>query len=141
MSVLPLEDSSWHRGFAAPIGDRMTGREMQGRTNPTHEQPRAVDADRAEVMELARDLIRAALSDPPVAGTAPPEVRATLERLCDAAHAQGLRAEQVLLRLKAAWRDLPELRRGLHDYDGLVLSRVVTLCIDEYFAPWRGMRD
>jgi len=114
---------------------------MQGRTTPAHEPPSAIEADRAQVIELARNLIRAALSDPPVGRSTPPEIRALLERLCDAAHAQGLRAEHVLLRIKAAWRDLPEVRHGLRDYDGLVLSRVITLCIDEYFAPWRAGRD
>lgn len=114
---------------------------MQERTTRVHEPASAIDADRAQVLELARNLIRAALSDPPLGRSTPPEIRVLLERLCDVAYAEGLRAEQVLLRIKAAWRDLPEVRHGLRDHDGVVLSRVITLCIDEYFAPWRAARD
>lgn len=95
----------------------------------------------ADVTQLAQQLILAALGDPPLGRAPAPAIGDLLERLCDAAHADGLRPEHVLLRLKAAWRDIPAVRRGVGDYEGLVLSRLITLCIDEYFAPWRGTRS
>ena len=58
-----------------------------------------------------------------------------LRRTCAAAHARGLRAEQLLVLVKDAWNELPEVRRlPRHDADGM-LARVVTLCVGEYYRP------
>ncbi len=46
-----------------------------------------------------------------------------------------LRAEQVLVLLKQAWRELPEAR-ALTDGEArqALLSRVIVLCLDEYYG-------
>ena len=60
-------------------------------------------------------------------------LRAALRVTCERARRDGLRAEQLLLVVKAVWHDLPE-RRELPRVDAdEVLARVVTACIAEYF--------
>jgi hypothetical protein len=79
-------------------------------------------------------------------------MRASLATACARARADGLRAEQVLVRLKGAWADVREAPRAVldvragvpgtlhlptrmpdsaHDHDRL--ARVVTLCIEEFY--------
>ncbi len=62
------------------------------------------------------------------------ELRSALQLICDDAREHALRAEQLLVVLKAAWPTLPEVRAipvGV-TRDGL-LSRVLGLCLDEYY--------
>ena len=106
-------------------------------------------AGELQVRILAHSALRCALRDGPRVGSrdslphvervyAPDdETRKTIWRLCQAAQEAGLRGEQVLILLKEAWRDEPEARRAAHDHDGDMLSRVITLCIQEYYAPQR----
>ena len=67
---------------------------------------------------------------PPTPDVAP--VRAALRAVCDAARAHGLRADQLLVLLKRDWAALPWTARVRRDGDD-VLSRVVSLCIQEYY--------
>jgi hypothetical protein len=63
------------------------------------------------------------------------EVRVALRAVCDDARRRGLRAEQVIVSLKEAWAAIPEvsvLPPGSRRQE--VLSCLVTLCIDEYYA-------
>ena len=61
------------------------------------------------------------------------DLRLALRDICDRARNDGLRAEQLLLALKDAWRELPE-RRGLPRFDAdAAFARVVTACINEYY--------
>ena len=81
---------------------------------------------------MAGDALRCVIgarADAPESGDA---TRTALRRLCDAAHARDLRAEELLI-LKDAWRELPEARRAARDDERAALSRVVTLCIEEYY--------
>ncbi|MDQ6828865.1 MAG: hypothetical protein M3081_08365 [Gemmatimonadota bacterium] len=65
------------------------------------------------------------------------ELRAALRALCDEARAESLRAEQLLVVFKQTWFSLPEVRALDHDEQrGILLSRVLGLCLDEYY----GMR-
>ena len=66
------------------------------------------------------------------------DARAMMRRTCEAAHAHGIRAEQLLLLIKDAWRELPEARRVPRHAAGDVLSRLITICIHEYYARERG---
>jgi hypothetical protein len=77
-------------------------------------------------------LRRALLADASPAATMR-GVRPILADACREAHARGLHAEQLLVMLKSAWFEVPKggnLSR--FESDG-VLTRVVTLCIDEYY--------
>ena len=65
-------------------------------------------------------------------------VREMIRRVCEVAHERELRAEQLLLLLKQAWRELPEGRRLPPRADDDVLARAITVCIDEYYAGGGG---
>ena len=57
-----------------------------------------------------------------------------MRAVCFAARRCGLRAEQLLIVLKDAWRRLPEARR-LDGYQSEeVLTDVIQDCIEEYYA-------
>ena len=63
------------------------------------------------------------------------ELRRAMRLLCDDARRRGLRAEQVIVLVKEAWASLPEvhaLPRGQQRSEAL--SRIVSLCIDEFYA-------
>jgi len=61
-------------------------------------------------------------------------LRRALRLMCDEAHRSGLRAEQLIVIVKDAWRSLPEVSRlpagGTRER---LLSRVVTMCIEEFY--------
>ena len=61
------------------------------------------------------------------------ELRAALNQLSDEARAKGVRAEQLIILLKQVWNGLPMLSVP-RDERTRMLERVVTLCINEYYA-------
>lgn len=87
--------------------------------------------------ELAAAAMACAARQAPGRADVPPagELRAILRRTCDAARAEGLRAEQLLLVLKAEWRRLPPELLAWRDADADRLARAITFCIAEYYAP------
>ena len=101
------------------------------------------DGDGGCCRALARDMTEAAvrqiLRRPRYdvsrdANQVPSEVRPLLRRLCEAARERGLYPEQLLVLLKAEWRDVSEARQLARDEGETLLSHVVSLCIHEYFA-------
>lgn len=64
----------------------------------------------------------------------PSEVRPLLRRVCEAAREEGLYPEQLLVLLKAEWRDVSEARQLAREEGETLLSHVVSLCIHEYYA-------
>ena len=85
-----------------------------------------------------RDLVRALLLEALVAqrsGHGPDgALRRRTQAMCSCARSVGLPIEQVLVMLKEEWRTTPESRQ-LHRQDAAqLIERVVTLCIDEYYA-------
>ena len=60
-----------------------------------------------------------------------------MNTMCSEAHASGLRAEELLVRLKQVFHQLPEVQELPHGGDRSdLLNRVVSLCIEEYYrAP------
>ena len=65
--------------------------------------------------------------------------RRALRLMSEDAHRRGVRAEQVIVALKEAWRSLPEVQTlpadGPRD---AVLSGVITMLIEEYYARPAG---
>ena len=59
---------------------------------------------------------------------------AELRHVCDCAHEQGLRAEQLLIVVKAAWRELPESRETARFDEQEALAHVLTRCIEAYYT-------
>ncbi len=61
------------------------------------------------------------------------ELRAALTQLSDEARAKGVRAEQLIILLKQVWNGLP-MPAVPRDERARMLERLVTLCINEYYA-------
>ncbi|MFL5605332.1 MAG: hypothetical protein ACJ8AD_02680 [Gemmatimonadaceae bacterium] len=57
-----------------------------------------------------------------------------LARLCEETKRRELRAEQLIIAIKHAWATLPDARWWLRDADGELLSIVITVCIEQFFA-------
>lgn len=100
-----------------------------------HRQPQTDGGDGVDLSVLACHALGTALdkSQP----SADHEIRIALRELCDAAHTNGMRAEQVLVLLKDAWRSLPEARSAPRDEQQSVLAFVIGLCIKEFYAAQR----
>jgi hypothetical protein len=64
----------------------------------------------------------------------PPPLRGQLAILCAQAKRDTVPIEQLVVSVKQAWRSLPQQRIRLGDLGGEVLTAVVTVCIEEYFA-------
>ena len=64
-----------------------------------------------------------------------PELRSALHALATEARQKSVAPEQLLVTLKRIWQALPEVEHA-HDpsEQTLILQRVVTMCIKEYFA-------
>ena len=84
--------------------------------------------------ELTSDALRAAVIEQRYHGRMNGEVHSRLARACELARAHDLRAEQVIILLKKSWSMLPEAQRMTRTEANEVLSRVVSMCIAEYFT-------
>ncbi len=95
---------------------------------PRLESGRLVSLD---TMAALREAIRRHLAGP----STDRQLREALHRLSDEARAKGLRAEHLIILLKQVWRELPEALQTVEPQEQQqVLARLVTLCIDEYYA-------
>jgi len=92
----------------------------------------------AELRDLVDGVLRHAARGSRVNVAADGDARDLLCRTCDSARAHGVRAEQLLLLFKEAWRELPEARSMPRQDAGEVLARVITVCIHEYYAQGDG---
>lgn len=63
------------------------------------------------------------------------KLRDSMRRVCKLAQNREVPAEGLVVMLKDAWWDMPEAERVLGHRREEVLSRVITLCINEYFEP------
>ncbi|MDQ3809853.1 MAG: hypothetical protein M3336_06135 [Chloroflexota bacterium] len=85
----------------------------------------------AETLGMVREALRRRLTDDPHDG----HLRAVLRRLSGEVKAKGLHGEHVVIMLKQIWSQLPEMWQALAAHERrLMLERVVTLCIEEFYA-------
>lgn len=88
--------------------------------------------------EPLRDLARGALCRALLADgrTRQPDanVRELLRQACNVARARDMHVEHVLILLKEVWHELPELQLGRQGDAETRFARVVSLCIEEYYA-------
>ena len=84
----------------------------------------------ARLSALTTAALRCAVAAPP---REQGQVGEALRRVCELAHQQNLRAEEVLIALKTGWRQLPEAQSMGRVEADAALRRVITLCIDEYY--------
>ncbi|HJQ09424.1 MAG TPA: hypothetical protein VJ840_00155 [Gemmatimonadaceae bacterium] len=103
--------------------------------------PDAVTSDRntgsttvANLREMLDIVLRGAVYTVTSGRSLSTGLRESLVRLCSLAHKREVRAEQLLVMLKDAWSELAEPERVLREHSDEVLSRVITLCIDEYYG-------
>lgn len=92
-----------------------------------------VTAGFTELRELTQEALRRSLPASQLSRARDEEVRRILRQLCVRARDANLHAEDVVILLKIAWRELPETRHAVHDREG-ILARAVTLCIEEYYS-------
>jgi hypothetical protein len=90
------------------------------------------------IREQLDALLRQTLSALAVGGATRVQIRKALRPACDAAHERGLHAEQLLILVKNVWHELPATRRATREDAERLLARVITLCVDEYYALDRG---
>ena len=62
------------------------------------------------------------------------ELRAVMRGLCDDAHREGLRPEELILLLKTTWMSRPDLAPTHRSETKAILDHIITLCIEEYYA-------
>jgi hypothetical protein len=55
--------------------------------------------------------------------------------MCADARDRGVRIEELLISLKRVWPTIPGIERLPRDESTRLLSRIVTLCVEEYYAP------
>lgn len=84
---------------------------------------------------LTSAALRRAVETAGHAGHPDSELDHLLRLACETARASGVEVEHVLIRLKECWRELPEARRIPRADGEALLAGVITLCIEEYFAP------
>ena len=120
MNASELEDGSVPRNRGAPIADMLPRR-------------RAAEPLRGLAQSALRGacLVDIRISDRDV------QMRMLLRRICDDARARDVHVEQLIVLLKETWHELPQAALMSHSDAEAVLSRVVSLCIDEYYAPRR----
>ena len=83
--------------------------------------------------DLLLHAVRGLLNEESLEAAAKSDLRVVFRAACDRARNDGLRAEQLLLILKAAWREVSERRRLSRVEADAALARVVSACIDEYY--------
>jgi hypothetical protein len=90
----------------------------------------------ASVHELLRCAFRSARSDGSIdgrdAGTAD-----AVRSVCAMARAHDVRAETLILAIKAEWRQFPEANGTTRMDAEVTLTTLVTMCIKAYYAPHR----
>lgn len=92
--------------------------------------------DGVQDCDSAFDVLRSALMDVVDGKINCSELRAPVRQLCVFAHSEDLRAEQLLVRFKDIWANLPTLAglpRGRQRND--LMARVATMCIEEFYGP------
>jgi hypothetical protein len=90
------------------------------------------DAAHAALRAVLGARIRQSIYDAPVPAA---RLRHAIRLLCDEARRRGVRAEQLVVVIKQAWASLPESRWRAGDDRGTeFLHRVVSICIEEYYA-------
>lgn len=84
--------------------------------------------------DLTRGVLRSAVRSARHVDAPDGELRKLLGRACRVARDHGIHAEQLIVMLKAGWRELPEACQMPRDDADAVLGRVITLCVGEYYA-------
>jgi hypothetical protein len=98
------------------------------------------------LVRKAHELLADVVTRHPVAVMMDKELRgavfgAPMATLCAEARERHLSIERVIIALKLAWTRLPERRTQLGDVSTDVLSSVISVCIEQYFADSERLRQ
>lgn len=105
-------------------------------TQGNDRRPAGVES-RAQLRDATDSTIRFTLRAAARGDASDAEIRSALDSACTVARQHAVPAEQMIILLKECWRELPEAQR-LHRTDAdETMARVVTMCIDAYYAPFR----
>lgn len=107
--------------------------------NAQSDGTRAATDRASQDYDSAFDALRTALLDVVTGQATSADLRGPVRRLCIFAHAQDMRAEELLVRFKQVWSSLPplaELPRGRQRND--LMAQVATMCIEEFYGPPAG---
>ena len=80
------------------------------------------------------DALRSALEEYLASGREIASLQPTLRRIAVEAHEKKIHAEQLLVLLKDVWYALPQMGRAGTEPQNILLQRVITLCIREYYS-------
>jgi hypothetical protein len=74
-------------------------------------------------------------SGPDAVGADDAHWRSCARLMCADARDRGVQVEQLLVSLKRIWPHIPGVDRMARDESHRLLSRIVSLCVEEYYAP------
>lgn len=83
--------------------------------------------------ELLDIVLRRAVYTASTGGGLTTSLRDSIRRVCMVAQRRGVLVEELLVMIKNVWYELPEAERLLRERNHEVLSRVIALCIEEYY--------
>lgn len=93
-----------------------------------------VGSEDGQARELVRVLLHDALRAQRAGRLPSSAIRKQMRAVCACAREQGLPVERVLVTVKHEWQATAEARRLGRFEATTVLERIVTLCIDEFYA-------
>jgi hypothetical protein len=97
-------------------------------------EPHAASQDHLVAAD-ATSLVREAFRVWVVGASEDVQLRRALRSFCDAAHVRHLQPQEVLIALKRICRSVPEVRDArTRDGSDALIARVVTMCIQEFYA-------
>ena len=106
---------------------------------PRNDAPDSAPPDTVHDCDGAFDALRSRLIDVVDGRSSYAELRGPVRQLCILAHNEDVRAEQLLVRFKEIWAELPSLSglpRGRQRNE--LMARVATMCIEEFYGPPSG---
>ena len=92
------------------------------------------DSQPSALSERATTALRSALQGQLRQPSADHSLRRALRALCVEARTKDLRAEQLIVLFKRAWHSLPESRGPDTRKKQELLDRLITICVQEYYA-------
>lgn len=98
-----------------------------------------VNADGMKDYGSAFEMLRLALVDVVDGKSSCAELRTPVKQLCVFARSEDIKAEELLVRFKELWANLPPLAglpRGRQRND--LMARIATMCIEEFYGPPPG---
>ena len=102
---------------------------------PRSDGARSAPSDIVHDCDGAFDVLRSRLISVVEGRSSYAELRGPVRQLCALAHHEDLKAEELLVRFKEIWAELPSLSglpRGRQRNE--LMARVATMCIEEFYG-------